>query len=247
METAPGHCTSHSAGKVRLCSDFVSLCVSCREPGLPSSVYTDPARTLQTQPKAVLRAQTAVRSRLTLQGMLKVKDWFAQKHLGIHSVISCSPEKWQLMYCVHKPWQQEAEEGHDRSTAPHEKCPFLSLHSAEQIIKPSPLLSMSWYGVSNGDLETKPLMSQVPDVLGQSYGLYPLKWTKAAHVSPPPQNTAKTRESDGLRIREKSGFLGSIFTLHWSLLDFRITYHVFCVLSKTSVMSFILIFLTHKN
>lgn len=90
-------------------------------------------------------------------------------------------------------------------------------------------------------------MSEVPNVLGQSYDLYPLKWMKADHLSPPPQNKGKTKESEGLRIREKSGFLGSIFTLHWSLLDFRITYRVFCVLSKTSVMSFILIFLTHKN
>lgn len=80
------------------------FCVSCREPGLPSSVFTDPACTLQTQPKSVLRAQTSVRNRLTLQGMLKVEDWFAQKHLGIYSVISCSPQKWQLIYCVRKPW-----------------------------------------------------------------------------------------------------------------------------------------------
>lgn len=90
-------------------------------------------------------------------------------------------------------------------------------------------------------------MSEVPNVLGQSYDLYPLKWTKAAHLSPPLQNKAKTNESEGLRIREKSGFLGSIFTLHWSLLNFRIRYHVFRVVSKTSVMSFILIFLTHKT
>lgn len=60
-------------------SGVLSLCVSCRKlsPGLPSLVYTDPACTLQTQPKSALRAQTSGRSRLTLQGMLKVEDWFA--------------------------------------------------------------------------------------------------------------------------------------------------------------------------
>lgn len=83
-------------------SGVISSCVSCREPGLPSSVYTDPTCTLQTQPKS--ESTGFSQSRLTLQGILKVEDWFAQKHLGIYSVISCSPQKWQLIYCVRKPW-----------------------------------------------------------------------------------------------------------------------------------------------
>lgn len=58
-------------------------------------------------------------------------------------------------------------------------------------------------------------MSEVPNVLGQSYDLYPLKWTKAAHLSPPPQNKAKTKESEGLRIGGEKWLFGLNF--HFAL------------------------------
>lgn len=162
METAPGHCKSHGARKVRLCSGLpagriiFSVFFQMRQVELPLRVSAvgnlacHHHQCTQTQPIPFKHNQSLFwEHRLQSEQTYPARDaegWrLVCTETPWHSLCDqLQPTEVAINKLCGKPWHAGAGEGHNRSPALHEKCPFLSLHSAEQIIKPSPILSMSW-------------------------------------------------------------------------------------------------------